>query len=203
MQVLWPINRGRLGARSLNLELQQLLNPSGEARVERFGWTFAPRDKVMQIVNDYEKDVCNGDLGLVRTIDPETRESSWPSTGAMSSTTSASSRAGAGLRHHRAQGPGIGVSGSGHPADDPALPDAAAKPSLYGDDAWPEARGPRRATEGIRHRRSRKAGTTAPDEATIAWEVIRSIDDARPMILRVSRTEWWPSQMLQSAHRPT
>ena len=74
VQVLCPMNRGGLGARSLNLELQQLLNPPGEARVERFGWTFAPGDKVMQVVNDYEKDVFNGDLGLVRTIDPETRE---------------------------------------------------------------------------------------------------------------------------------
>ena len=71
VQVLCPMNRGGLGARSLNLELQQLLNPPGEARVERFGWTFAPGDKVMQIVNDYEKDVFNGDLGLVRTIEPE------------------------------------------------------------------------------------------------------------------------------------
>jgi exodeoxyribonuclease V alpha subunit len=41
------MNRGGLGARSLNLELQRLLNPSGEVRVERMGWTFGPGDKVM------------------------------------------------------------------------------------------------------------------------------------------------------------
>ena len=74
VQVLCPMNRGGLGARSLNLELQRLLNPPGEARVERFGWTFGPGDKVMQVVNDYEKEVFNGDLGLVRTIDAEAGE---------------------------------------------------------------------------------------------------------------------------------
>ena len=74
VQVLCPMNRGGLGARSLNLELQQLLNPPGEARVERFGWTFGPGDKVMQVVNDYEKEVFNGDLGLVRTVDTEAGE---------------------------------------------------------------------------------------------------------------------------------
>ena len=74
VQVLCPMNRGGLGARSLNLELQRLLNPPGEARVERFGWTFGPGDKVMQVVNDYEKEVFNGDLGLVKAIDAEAGE---------------------------------------------------------------------------------------------------------------------------------
>jgi exodeoxyribonuclease V alpha subunit len=49
VQVLCPMNRGGLGARSLNLALQQALNPSGEQRVERFGWMFCPGDKVMQV----------------------------------------------------------------------------------------------------------------------------------------------------------
>ena len=74
LQVLGPMNRGGLGARSLNFELQRLLNPPGEARVERFGWTFGPGDKVMQVVNDYEKEVFNGDLGLVKAIDAEAGE---------------------------------------------------------------------------------------------------------------------------------
>ena len=74
VQVLCPMNRGGLGARSLNLELQRLLNPPGEARVERFGSTFGPGDKVMQVTNDYDKDVFNGDLGQVRTIDPDEGE---------------------------------------------------------------------------------------------------------------------------------
>ena len=74
VQVLCPMNRGGLGARSLNLELQQALNPPGEARVERFGWTFGPGDKVMQVVNDYEREVFNGDLGIVQQIDQEAGE---------------------------------------------------------------------------------------------------------------------------------
>ncbi|MCW2241786.1 SF1B family DNA helicase RecD2 [Azospirillum canadense] len=71
IQVLCPMNRGGLGARSLNIELQAALNPPGALRVERFGWTFGVGDKVMQIENDYDKDVYNGDLGVVSAIDPE------------------------------------------------------------------------------------------------------------------------------------
>ena len=57
IQVLCPMNRGGIGARSLNIELQTALNPAGDRKVERFGWTFAPGDKVMQIENDYDKEV--------------------------------------------------------------------------------------------------------------------------------------------------
>jgi exodeoxyribonuclease V alpha subunit len=69
VQVLCPMNRGGLGARALNIELQKALNPPGEARIERFGWIFGPGDKVMQIENDYDKEVYNGDLGIVSRID--------------------------------------------------------------------------------------------------------------------------------------
>jgi len=71
VQVLCPMNRGSLGARSLNIELQRVLNPPGERRVERFGWTYGPGDKVMQVTNDYERDVFNGDLGIVTGLDME------------------------------------------------------------------------------------------------------------------------------------
>ena len=74
IQVLCPMNRSGLGARSLNIDLQQALNPSGELRVERFGSTYGIGDKVMQVENDYDKEVYNGDLGVVRSIDPETSE---------------------------------------------------------------------------------------------------------------------------------
>ena len=74
IQVLCPMNRGGAGARSLNIELQAALNPAGERRVERFGWTFAPGDKVMQIENDYDKEVYNGDIGRVADVDPEAGE---------------------------------------------------------------------------------------------------------------------------------
>ena len=74
VQVLCPMNRGGLGARALNLALQQALNPPGETRVERFGWTFCPGDKVMQVVNDYDRDVFNGDLGVIASLDGEEGE---------------------------------------------------------------------------------------------------------------------------------
>ena len=74
MQVLCPMNRGGLGARSLNIALQAALNPPGERRVERFGWTFCPGDKVMQVANDYERDVFNGDLGVITGLDLEEAE---------------------------------------------------------------------------------------------------------------------------------
>jgi exodeoxyribonuclease V alpha subunit len=74
IQVLCPMNRGGLGARSLNIELQNALNPPGEIRVERFGWTFCPGDKVMQVENDYDRDVYNGDLGVVSRIEMEEGE---------------------------------------------------------------------------------------------------------------------------------
>ena len=74
IQVLCPMNRGGVGARSLNIELQAALNPAGERKVERFGWTFAPGDKVMQIENDYDKEVYNGDIGYIDGVDPDEGE---------------------------------------------------------------------------------------------------------------------------------
>jgi exodeoxyribonuclease V alpha subunit len=74
IQVLCPMNRGGLGARSLNIELQLALNPHGEPKVEKFGTSFLIGDKVMQIENDYDKEVYNGDIGFVETIDLELGE---------------------------------------------------------------------------------------------------------------------------------
>ena len=54
--------------------VQDRLNPTAEIRIERFGWTFCPGDKVMQIENDYDKEVYNGDLGVVSRIDMEESE---------------------------------------------------------------------------------------------------------------------------------
>ena len=74
VQVLCPMNRGGVGARSLNIELQAALNPAGDRKVERFGWTFAPGDKVMQIENDYDKDVYNGDMGYIDDVHADAGE---------------------------------------------------------------------------------------------------------------------------------
>ena len=54
--------------RSLNVELQKALNPPGVDKIEKFGSTFAPKDKVMQIENDYDKEVYNGDIGFPPTV---------------------------------------------------------------------------------------------------------------------------------------
>lgn len=75
VQVLCPMNRGPLGARSLNLVLQQALNPAaGGPEVERFGFTYRLGDRVMQVENDYDKDVFNGDLGTIDSLDPDAQE---------------------------------------------------------------------------------------------------------------------------------
>ena len=68
-----PMLRGELGARNLNVVLQQALNPSGPS-IQRFGWTFRVGDKVMQTVNDYDKDVFNGDIGRVVKLDEVEQE---------------------------------------------------------------------------------------------------------------------------------
>ena len=69
IQVLCPMQRGALGARSLNVDLQKALNPNPPAKIEKFGSIFAPGDKIMQTENDYDRDVFNGDLGTVLRID--------------------------------------------------------------------------------------------------------------------------------------
>jgi exodeoxyribonuclease V alpha subunit len=69
IQVLCPMNRGALGARNLNVELQKALNPHPAKVVERFGWMFAINDRLMQTENDYDREVFNGDLGEVKDID--------------------------------------------------------------------------------------------------------------------------------------
>lgn len=69
IQILTPMQKGPLGARALNLNLQKALNGQAEPKLNRMGWTFSPGDKVMQLVNNYDKEVFNGDLGLITHID--------------------------------------------------------------------------------------------------------------------------------------
>jgi exodeoxyribonuclease V alpha subunit len=73
IQVLTPMHRGTIGAGNLNLELQKALNP-GEEGVFRGGRHFKVNDKVMQIVNNYDKEVYNGDIGRIASIDEEEKE---------------------------------------------------------------------------------------------------------------------------------
>lgn len=71
LQVLTPGRRGGLGATALNAELQSLLNPGSPARVNRYGTTYGRGDKVLQTVNDYQKEVFNGDIGRIVAVDAE------------------------------------------------------------------------------------------------------------------------------------
>jgi exodeoxyribonuclease V alpha subunit len=73
IQVITPMHRGRLGTQSLNMELQRRLN--GKSPVYTFGERHYRRgDKVMQLRNNYLKEVFNGDIGQVRTFSPESKQ---------------------------------------------------------------------------------------------------------------------------------
>lgn len=70
IQVLTPMQRGPVGTANLNIELQKALNPAG-ASLTRGGNTFREGDKVMQIRNNYDKAVFNGDIGYVTAVDTD------------------------------------------------------------------------------------------------------------------------------------
>jgi exodeoxyribonuclease V alpha subunit len=73
IQVLSPMHKGTVGTENLNAKLQEALNPSGTAII-RGGRAFRLKDKVMQIRNNYEKEVFNGDIGRITSMDEEMRE---------------------------------------------------------------------------------------------------------------------------------
>lgn len=73
VQVLTPMHRGIIGASNLNIELQNALNP-GDEGVRRFGRLYKVNDKVMQIANNYDREVYNGDIGRIISIDEEAQE---------------------------------------------------------------------------------------------------------------------------------
>ena len=78
IQVLTPMQRGIVGAANLNQELQKALNPPaaglpGTQGLRRGGFVFRTRDKVMQIRNNYDKEVFNGDIGIVQSVDTAER----------------------------------------------------------------------------------------------------------------------------------
>jgi exodeoxyribonuclease V alpha subunit len=165
IQVLCPMNRGGVGARSLNIELQAGLNPAGERKVERFGWTFAPGDKVMQIENDYDKEVYNGDIGYIVDVDPEVGE-------LVASFDGRSVTYGIGVdalvpayAATNPQGPGLGVCCRNHPCPHPALRNAAAKSPLHRHHSRQAAGGSCRPEEGHRDRGSQCFGPATLVEA--------------------------------------
>lgn len=73
IQVLTPMQRGVCGAANLNQVLQEAMNP-GSIFLRRGGTQYRLHDKVMQIRNDYDKEVFNGDIGVINHVDMEERE---------------------------------------------------------------------------------------------------------------------------------
>lgn len=74
IQLLCPMQRGGSGARLLNSELQKALNPNYQEGIAKFGQVFAVGDKVMQMENNYDKDIYNGDIGIITSIDRNEQE---------------------------------------------------------------------------------------------------------------------------------
>ena len=70
IQVLTPMQRGVIGAANLNQALQEAVNPGGSG-LKRSGYLYRTGDKVMQIRNNYDKEVFNGDIGFIQSIDME------------------------------------------------------------------------------------------------------------------------------------
>ena len=73
IQVITPMHKGQVGAATLNEKLQEVLNP-GTRLIQRGATTYRLNDKVMQIKNNYDKEVFNGDIGRILAIDPEMQE---------------------------------------------------------------------------------------------------------------------------------
>lgn len=71
IQVLAPMNKGGVGTHVINNILQQHLNGDSEPKIRRFDAVFSPFDKVIQTVNNYEKDIFNGDVGQIIAIDSD------------------------------------------------------------------------------------------------------------------------------------
>jgi len=76
IQILVPMTKGIVGTRNINIELQNVLNPyiNDDNEITAFGSCFRAKDKVMQIVNNYDKDVFNGDIGIIGKIDKNLQE---------------------------------------------------------------------------------------------------------------------------------
>ena len=73
VQVLAPMHRGELGTAALNRALQERLNPAGDTELTRGERVYRRGDKVMQLKNDYDRSVFNGDIGVIAGVDGESQ----------------------------------------------------------------------------------------------------------------------------------
>lgn len=74
VQVLSPMNKGGLGVKALNMILQKKLNPNPRNTISRYGCDFSVNDKIIQMSNNYDKDIFNGDIGFIVEIDEEEKQ---------------------------------------------------------------------------------------------------------------------------------
>ena len=166
IQVLCPMQRGALGARALNVDLQNALNPNMGEKIERFGSAFAPGDKVMQTENDYDREVFNGDLGRVHAHRPDRRRSDRRLRRARGRiSVRRTRRARSRLRDDDPQVAGLGIPRRGDHAGEAALHDARQEPGLYGGHPGQAPGRHRRAAQGTGHRRPQPWIEAAVDEA--------------------------------------
>ena len=111
IQVLTPMNRGGLGRAFAERRAAATAQPQRPAPNHRFGWTYAPGDKVIQTVNNYDKEVFNGDIGRIGRIDVEEGLVIIDFDGrAVVVRDRRTGRSRPGLCHQRAQDSGIGIS---------------------------------------------------------------------------------------------
>jgi hypothetical protein len=121
--------------------------------------------KVMQIENDYTKEVYNGDIGYINVVDTETSELRATSIAHRHRWFRRTRHAGVGLRHDHSQVAGIRISRRGDSTQHPALRDAGAQSPVHRVDARQTARRAGRSTQGIGHRRSEGGSQPALIEA--------------------------------------
>ena len=151
VQVLCPMNRWTVGVHQLNDRLREALNPVG-TEVTRFGRNFRVGDRVLQTVNNYDKDVFNGDLGWVTGVDHAAGRIAVSFEGKRRGLRLlGTGRAAALLRNDRTPGPGKRVSRGGDAASDATLPDAAAQPAVHRDHQGEEAGRGCREPAGVGH----------------------------------------------------
>jgi len=74
IQVLTPMHRGLVGTQALNKTLQEQLNSNTKATIEHYDNNFCVGDKVIQTVNNYDKEIFNGDIGIIRQINEKSKK---------------------------------------------------------------------------------------------------------------------------------
>ncbi len=159
IQVLSPMHRGIVGVAALNQALQASLNPPAPGRAQRQMGSRVYRlgDRVMQIRNNYDKDVYNGDMGTISALDLEMQKVTVIMDGrAVSYDFLEAGRTGARLCHQRAQESGIGVSGCRYPHAYQPLHDATAQLAVYRCKPGATPGRPGRSAEGDCHGRAQQ-----------------------------------------------